>query len=131
VLRWSLVPLLVVHLCVPPAALMSLLPTASAEAVPRAAKVCPCSGKVGCNCCGCATDEEAAEDEKPAPIDPVSGSVHCRCSSPAELWSASVFVPGADVSCCILSQPAPEWVGSLQVGELLDIISNLDPPPPR
>jgi hypothetical protein len=147
-LRWLLYCVLIVPMVLPTPAVgefvATLLPTpvlAVQAREPTPAKVCPCTGKPGCNCCGCGDELDDSETDPSASAkdeadhEPDSGQdrspcFRCQCQPPTGLATAGSYLPSMRPSAVSLCEPRPEPVPELLV-ILCDISLPIDHPPPK
>lgn len=103
-------------------------------------KICPCTGKPGCNCCGCGDEVDGTDPDATCPTDseannsPGSESlkpvVRCSCKPAAGLAAAASYLPGKRLTAVTLCDPRPEFVPTF-LASLADISLPIDHPPPK
>ena len=115
--RCVFVSVLALQLLLPGHALHQLAaafkPVPAAEPVSKPEpKVCPCTGKVGCKCCGCDDDEPepeaSAKKSAPDKDSGPHGALRCPCKAAEDLASLSVYLPNAAPQLLTLCQPQQE-----------------------
>jgi hypothetical protein len=154
-LRWMLCPVLMLQLALPApvvgeCVLAIMPPPAStaesssqpASATPKPVKICPCTGKPGCNCCGCGDELEETDATAPAmcPSDRVdeppnndqgdSTCFRCSCKPPAALAAAGSYLAGLTPTLVSLCAPRTESVPEFN-SFLVDISLPIDHRPPK
>jgi hypothetical protein len=129
---------LALQLLLPAHALQALLaaatPAPAAEPVPTAApKVCPCTGKVGCKCCGCGDEPEPETPaDKPAPSADTGMHccVKCSCKIAESMAASNVYVANRKLMLRTLCQPQQEWLPARSERWSSPVLP-IDSPPPK
>jgi hypothetical protein len=123
------------QLLVPARALPEFLLAIATKPPPqgKAAKICPCTQKVGCDCCGC-TDEDEPVKEEAADGEPKSSrpalSQKCQCKAAEPLAASGEYLPSVNLTTVPLAQPLPEYLAASFMPRQF-IFLPVDTPPPR
>ena len=128
---------------------LRLFPTRAHPIATSRVKICPCTGKVNCHCCGCGEDDEVGEDTSrsngpqknlrndsyndSSSNNSKSGSpeLRCRCHGPDSLnLAGDLFTHLRAWGCERINPPLVCWLYDLEDSWSSPFLS-LDPRPPR
>lgn len=108
--------------------LSAVVAASAAEPLPNSAKVCPCTGKAACKCCGC--DEEPDAETPPAADPGPHVSFQCRCKVAESLAVPIVYLSLRGPTFQSLCQPREERL-LVRVARWLSPALPIDSPPPK
>jgi hypothetical protein len=125
---------LALQLMLPAHVVESLLAATAAEPASQVdSKVCLCTGKVGCKCCGC--DEEPDMKASNSKSNPTSdpgphGAIQCDCAKVHSLAMPVVYLPVRGPMFQSLAQPREERL-LVRSDRWLSPALPIDSPPPK